>query len=172
MAQQSNTASEPLQVVGTRTPNLDAIERVTGQAKYVGDLELPGMLVARVLRSPHPNARIVRIDTSQAEALQGVRTVVTYRDVPKLPVWAHRNYVLNEQVRFKGEAVAGIAAVDAETADEALKLIAVEYEVLPFVLDPEEAMAADRAPAVPGRQPRGTAQGLDPRRRRARSSRV
>ena len=140
MAQQSNTASEPLQVVGTRTPNLDAIERVTGQAKYTGDLELPGMLVARVLRSPHPNARIVRIDTSQAEALQGVRTVVTYRDVPKLPVWAHRNYVLNEQVRFKGEAVAGIAAVDAETADEALKLIAVEYEVLPFVLDPEEAM--------------------------------
>jgi len=140
MAQQSNIVGEPLKVVGTRAPNLDAVERVTGQAKYTGDLELPGMLVARVLRSPHPHARIVRIDTTRAEAVQGVKAIVTHRDVPKLPVWAHRGYVLNERVRFKGEAVAGIAAVDAETADEALRLITVEYEVLPFVLDPEEAM--------------------------------
>lgn len=144
-----------LSVVGKRAPNLDAFDRVTGQAKYTGDVELPGMLVARVLRSPHPHARIVRIDTSRAEAVAGVRAVVTYKDVPKIQVFGHRQYLLNDRLRFKGEAVAAAAAVDAETAEKALKLITVEYEVLPFVLDPEEAMK----PTAPVLFPDGNVEG-------------
>lgn len=135
--QQGNAA---LAVVGKRGPNLDAVYRVTGQAKYTGDLDVAGMLVARVLRSPHAHARIVSIDTSKAEALQGVRAVVTYKDAPKVMVWGHRQHVLNDRVRFVGEAVAAVAAVDAETAEKALPLIEVKYEVLPFVMDPEAAV--------------------------------
>ena len=155
MAQQSNRAGTQLNVVGKRGPNLDAVARVTGQAKYTADLELPGMLVARVLRSPHPHARIVGIDTGKAEALQGVKAVVTYKDAPKVQVWGHRQYVLNDRVRFWGEAVAAVAAVDAETAEKALPLIAVQYEVLPFVLDPEEAMK----PGAPMLFPDGNLEG-------------
>ena len=140
MAQQSTSAGGPLNVIGKRGPNIDAVERVTGRAKYTGDVDLPGMLVARVLRSPHPHARIARIDPSRAEALPGVRAVITYRDAPKVMIWGHRQYALNERLRFAGEAVAAVAAVDADTAERALKLIVVEYERLPFVLDPEEAL--------------------------------
>jgi xanthine dehydrogenase molybdenum-binding subunit len=138
--QPANTPGGALAVVGRRGPNLDASDRVTGQAKYTGDIELPGMLVARVLRSPHAHARIVSIDTSRAEALQGVKAVITYRDAPKVDLWGHRQRVLNERVHFAGEAVAAVAAVDVETADAALRLIQVQYEVLPFVLDPEAAL--------------------------------
>ena len=137
---QPSTPGGPMTVVGKRGPNLDAFERVTGQAKYTGDLELPGMLVARILRSPHAHARIAAIDTSKAEALAGVKAVITYKDAPKTMVWGHRQYLLNERVRFAGESVAAVAAVDGPTADAALALIQVTYDVLPFVLDPEEAM--------------------------------
>ncbi|NOT28560.1 MAG: xanthine dehydrogenase family protein molybdopterin-binding subunit [Acidobacteria bacterium] len=146
MAQQvTGQAGQPggaLNVVGRRGPNIDAIDRVTGQAKYTADIELPGMLTARILRSPHAHARVVRIDTSKAEALGGVLSVITYRDAPKVMIWGSRQYVLNDRVRFAGEAVAAVAAVDADTAARALKLISVEYEPLPFVLDPEAALAA------------------------------
>src|SRR5438477_4827612 len=137
--QQAKPSGESLKILGTRSPNLDAVERVTGRAKYVGDIDIPGMLIARVLRSPHTHARIVNIDTSRAEALAGVRAVVTHKDAPKVAVWGHRSYVLNDRVRFRGEAVAAVAAVNAETAEKALKLITVQYEDLPFVIDPEEA---------------------------------
>jgi xanthine dehydrogenase molybdenum-binding subunit len=140
-AQQNGLPGGPLKVVGRRGPNIDAVERVTGQAKYTADIELPGMLVARVLRSPHAHARIVRIDASKAEALAGVLAVITHQDAPKVMIWGHRQYVLNDRVRFVGEAVAAVAAVDADTAARALRLIAVEYEPLPFVLDPEAALA-------------------------------
>ena len=113
---------------------------MTGRAKYTGDIDLPGMLVARVLRSPHAHARIVSIDTSKAEAVPGVRAVITYKDAPTVMVWGSRQYALNDRARYAGDAVAALAAVDAETADKALKLITVQYEVLPFVLDPEEAL--------------------------------
>lgn len=139
MAQQQ-PAARNFTVIGSRGPVIDAVERVTGQAKYTADLELPGMLVARVLRTSHAHARIVSIDTSRAEALQGVRAVITYRDAPKVPIWGNRTYVLNDRVRFAGEAVAAVAAVDEDTAEKAVRLIDVKYEVLPFVLDPEEAM--------------------------------
>jgi xanthine dehydrogenase molybdenum-binding subunit len=130
----------PLDVIGRRGPNIDAIERVTGRAKYTGDIDLPGMLVARVLRSPYAHARIARLDVSKAEAMAGVRAAVTYRDAPKVMIWGHRQYALNQTVRFSGEAVAAVAAVDADTADRALAVIDVQYEPLPFVLDPEEAL--------------------------------
>src|SRR5688500_10589897 len=98
------------------------------------------MRVARVWRSTNADARITRIDAGKAEAVPGVRAVITYRDAPKVMIWGNRQYALNERVRFRGEAVAAVAAVDADTADRALKLIDVQYETLPFVLDPEEAL--------------------------------
>ena len=118
---------------------------------------LPGMLYARVLRSPHPHARIVRIDASKALALPGVKAVVSnenckviwgagsisggaqYNDEIK-KITKHRRYAFNNPVRFVGEPVAAVAAVDRHTAEEALQLIAVDYEPLPFVLDPEDAL--------------------------------
>jgi xanthine dehydrogenase molybdenum-binding subunit len=139
MAQQQQPARN-LTVIGSRGPVIDAVERVTGQAKYTADLELPGMLVARALRSTHAHARIVSIDTSRAEALAGVKAVITHHDAPKVPIWGNRTYVLNDRVRFAGEAVAAVAAVDEETAEKAVRLIDVKYEALPFVLDPEEAV--------------------------------
>ena len=142
MAQQQNAPQNaaPLNVVGTRGPNIDAIARVTGTAKYTGDIEVPGMLHARVLRSPHAHARIVSIDTSKAEALPGVKAVITHRDAPKLPIWGSRQMALNDRARFVGEGIAAVAAVDLDTADKALRLIDVQYEKLPFVMDPEEAL--------------------------------
>lgn len=154
MAQQT-TVDTPLTIVGKRGPNLDAVDRVTGQAKYTGDIELPGMLVARLLRTTHAHARIVSIDTSKAEALQGVKAVITHKDAPKVQIWGHRHFVLNDRVRFAGEVVAAVAAVDADTADKALKLITVQYEVLPFVLDPEEALK----PGAPMLFPDGNQEG-------------
>ena len=139
MAQQPS-AGGPMRVIGRRGPNIDAVERVTGRAKYTGDIDLPGMLVAKVLRSPHAHARIARIDTARAEAVAGLRAVITYRDAPKVMIWGHRQYALNDRVRFKGEAVAAVAAVDADTAERAIRLIDVQYEPLPFVLDPEAAL--------------------------------
>ena len=149
-----------LNVVGHDTPRIDAVERVSGKAKYSADVMLPGMLYARVLRSPHPHARIRRIDAAKARALPGVKAIVThencsvvwgagsisggaqYNDEVK-KITKHRRYAFNNPVRFVGDPVAAVAAVDRHVAEEALQLIAVEYEPLPFVLDPEEALKPD-----------------------------
>jgi xanthine dehydrogenase molybdenum-binding subunit len=147
----------PLKTVGHPTTRIDARERVSGKATYSGDVQLPGMLYARVLRSPHPHARIRRIDTSKAQALPGVKAVVTHEncsfvwgagsvsggvqyndDVKKIT--KHRRYAFNNPVRFVGEPVAAVAAVNRHVAEEAIRLISVDYETLPFVLDPEEAL--------------------------------
>jgi putative selenate reductase molybdopterin-binding subunit len=155
--QASGSALSALTVVGHATPRVDAVERVSGKARYTNDIRVPGMLYARVLRSPHPHARIRRIDTSRALALPGVKAVIThencrvvwgagsisggqqYNDEVK-KITKHRRYAFNNPVRFVGEPVAAVAAVDRHVAEEALLLIAVEYEPLPFVLDPEEAL--------------------------------
>ncbi|MCU1385466.1 MAG: hypothetical protein JWL71_4163 [Acidobacteria bacterium] len=146
-----------LHSVGEPTPRIDAIERTTGKATYSGDVMLPGMLYARVLRSPHPHARIRRIDASKALALPGVKAVISHENCTVLwgagsisggaqyneevkKITKHRRYAFNNPVRFAGEPVAAVAAVDRHTAEEALQLIAVDYEPLPFVLDPEEAL--------------------------------
>ena len=144
--------------VGHPTPRIDAAERASGRANYTGDVKLPGMgmLYARVLRSPHPHARIRSIDTSRARALPGVKAIITHENCHV--VWGsgsvaggqqysdeikkitkQRRYAFNNPVRFVGEPVAAVAAVDRYVAEDALQLIDVDYEVLPFVLDFEEA---------------------------------
>src|SRR3990170_1483749 len=125
------------------TPRIDAQERVTGQALYAEDIYLPGMLFARVLRSPHPHARVRGIDASAAEALPGVMAVLHSKNTDT--VWSSgdqqgRRRVFAETARFVGDAVAAVAAVDRHTAEEALGLIRVDYEPLPFVLTVEDAM--------------------------------
>jgi CO/xanthine dehydrogenase Mo-binding subunit len=161
MSQQSSTPDKssltPLKTVGHSTPRIDAVERVSGKATYSRDIQLPGMLFASVLRSPHPHARIRSIDVSKAKALAGVKAVLThencrvvwgagsiaggvqYNDEMKR-ITKQRRYAFNNPVRFVGEPVAAVAATDRHVAEEALHLIAVDYEVLEFVLDPEEAL--------------------------------
>ncbi len=139
-------AQQQFSVVGKKTPRIDAYERVTGQAQYTGDVQLPNMLYARLLRSPHPHARIVSIDTSKAEKLPGVKAVIHHGNA--LVPWAsgghtHKRYIFNNPVRYVGDAVAAVAATDRHIAEEALALIEVKYEKLPYVLDAAEALKPD-----------------------------
>jgi CO/xanthine dehydrogenase Mo-binding subunit/aerobic-type carbon monoxide dehydrogenase small subunit (CoxS/CutS family) len=146
-----------LKTVGHATQRIDARERVSGTATYTGDLHLDNMLYARVLRSPHPHARIRSIDISKAAAFPGVKAVLNhenctvvfgagsvaggqqYSDAVK-KITKQRRYIFNNPVRFVGDPVAAVAAVDRHVAEEALRLIQVDYEVLPHVLDQEDAL--------------------------------
>ncbi|MFO1361919.1 MAG: xanthine dehydrogenase family protein molybdopterin-binding subunit [Burkholderiales bacterium] len=131
-------------VIGKKTPKSDAVAKVTGEARYATDVYLRGMLWARVLRSPLPHARIVRIDTSKARALKGVHAVLTAADVPDARYGAlvlDMGMFARGKVRYIGEAVAAVAAVDEPTAARAVDLIEVEYDPLPAVFDPLEALA-------------------------------
>ena len=138
--------SEQLSVVGKRLARADALEKVKGEAKFPSDIKLAGMLYAKFLRSPHAHARIAKIDTTKAEALPGVKCILTHKNVPRvhplqeIPGFKKFEYLLDETVHYAGEEVAAIAAVAPEIAEEALKLIEVEYEVLPAVFDKEEAI--------------------------------
>ena len=153
----ATSAVAALTVVGHDTQRIDAVERTTGKATYTADVMLPGMLYARVLRSPHPHARVGRVDVSKALALPGVKAAVSHENCTVLwgagsisggaqyneeikKITKHRRYAFNNPVRFVGEPVAAVAAIDRHIAEEALQLITVEYEPLPFVLDPEEAL--------------------------------
>ncbi|OYV40437.1 MAG: oxidoreductase [Rhodospirillales bacterium 20-64-7] len=142
--------------VGTRPIRPDGVPKVTGRALYGADLKLPGMLFGKVLRSPHAHARIRSIDTSAAEALPGVKAVVTSRDFPEqkfdyigpervaVNFWhVTRNIMAREKVLYEGHAVAAVAATSASIAEEAARLIKVDYEVLPHVIDVDEAMAEE-----------------------------
>jgi CO/xanthine dehydrogenase Mo-binding subunit len=139
--------------VGTRPIRPDGVPKVTGRALYAADFTMPGALVGRILRSPHAHARIRSIDTSKAAALPGVKAVITAKDFPDqkfeyvgpervaVNFWhVTRNIMAREKALYEGHAVAAVAAIDAATADEALSLIAVDYEVLPHVIDVDEAM--------------------------------
>ncbi|TKJ31473.1 MAG: aldehyde oxidase [Chloroflexi bacterium B3_Chlor] len=132
-------------LVGHRVPRIDSLDKATGQARYTADLTLPRMLYGKVLRSPHAHARILNIDASKAERLRGVKAVVTGRDTAGVR-WGVFRYTRDQQlltgdkVRYIGEDVAAVAAEDEETAMEALELIEVDYEVLPAVFGPLEAM--------------------------------
>jgi 4-hydroxybenzoyl-CoA reductase subunit alpha len=125
---------------------VDAAGKTTGAGKYADDLSLPGMLVGKILHSPYPHARIKRIDTGRAEKLDGVVAVVIGTDAPTpygiLPVGHDEHALCTDKVRYVGDNVACVAAVDEATADQALELIDVEYEVLPAYFDPEESMKA------------------------------
>ena len=137
-----------LLVVGKDVPRTDAVPKVTGAAQYVADLHVPGMLHAAVLRSPHPHARIVSIDTSAAAALPGVKAVLTGADTAKRKWGAFRPdlYPLAiEKVRYVGDEVAAVAAMDPETARAAVDKIVVQYEVLPAVLSLDQALAQGAA---------------------------
>src|ERR671927_33000 len=143
-------------VVGTRPLRPDGIDKVTGRARFGADMAMPGMLAGRILRSPHAHARIRSIDTSKAAALPGVKAVVTSKDFPEMKFeyvgpervaqnfWhMTRNIMAREKVLYEGHAVAAVAATSQLIADEALKLIEVDYEVLPHVIDVDEAMKPD-----------------------------
>ena len=143
--------SQPQQAfkwVGSRPVRLDGVPKVTGAAKFGADYHLPGMLYGKVLRSPHPHARIRSIDTSRAEALPGVKAVVTGADLPDHPFaytgperlavnfWhVTRNVMAREKALYEGHAVAAVAAISVSIANRALALIDVDYEVLPHVID-------------------------------------
>ncbi len=135
-----------LHLIGTPMRKVDGLEKSTGRATYTDDITLPGMLHGKILRSPHPHARVVSIDTSRAEAMDGVRAVATGRDMPVLYgiiPWTQDEYALAvDRVRYIGDGVAAVAAVDEDTAIEALRAIEVEYEELPAYLDPFEALLA------------------------------
>ena len=139
--------------VGTRPIRPDGVDKVTGRARYGADFNMPGQLIGRILRSPHPHALIRRIDTSRAEQLPGVKAVVTAADLPDLTSGDAAMYdildncMARRKALYDGHAVAAVAAIDARTAREALKLIDVEYELLPHVTDVDEAFAAD-APLI------------------------
>jgi len=139
--------------VGTRPVRPDGVDKVTGRARFGADLAMQGQLVGRVLRSPHPHARIRSIDTSAAAALPGVKAVVTrddFKDQPSQLIPAGeqminyrdvvRNVMAREKALYEGHAVAAVAATSAGIAKQALKLIKVDYEVLPHVIDEVEAM--------------------------------
>lgn len=128
-----------LSVAGQSVRRNDLREKLTGQARYAADLKLPDMLHGAVLRSPHPHADILSVDTGKAARLPEVFATLTPFDAPPGRV-APDVPVLDTRVRFVGDEVAAVAALDAETAKRALDLIRVEYRVLPFVLDPEEAL--------------------------------
>jgi 4-hydroxybenzoyl-CoA reductase alpha subunit len=134
--------SKEFSFVGKRVPKLDAPGKVTGQIAYGHDMKLPRMLYGKILRSEYAHARILNIDTSKAKALPGVRAVITAEDIPDMRIgWARDHPVLKSgKVRSFRDEIVAVAAVDEDTASEALELINVEYEELPGVFDPEEAM--------------------------------
>jgi 4-hydroxybenzoyl-CoA reductase alpha subunit len=143
---------EEYSLIGKRIPRVDARVKVTGESKYAADFELPGMLWCKILRSPYPHARILNIDTSRAERLAGVKGVCTGKDLGGwtwgwMPKTRDEPPMAIDKVRYLAEAVAAVAAVDEDTAEEATELIRVEYEELPGVFDPEEAMK-EGAPQV------------------------
>ena len=143
--------SEELKVVGTNVPRLDAMDKVTGAAKFVDDIQFgPGLLHAKLKRSPYPHARIVSIDIRKAEALPGVKVVVTGRDYPEHYIGLYlldRTVYAADRARFVGDPVAAVAAISEEIAEQAVELIEVEYEELPGLFDPEEALKPD-APLI------------------------
>ena len=138
------------QVVGRRNRKVDGMDKATGRAVYTDDLALPGMLHAKTLRSPHAHARIVSVDARRALALKGVHAVITGADLPVkygvIPWTPDENALAVDKVRFLGDEVAAVAAIDEDTANAALDLIEVEYQVLPARLTPEEALAHPEPP--------------------------
>ena len=153
----------PHRVVGTRPVRPDGVDKVTGRARYGADVSFPGMLYGRILRSPHAHAVIRGIDASKAEALPGVRAVVTNADFPRQPdevvamgeLSANLREMLDQvladrKALYRGHAVAAVCASDPHVAEDALDLIEVDYEVLEPVLDPQEAMRAGAPQLHPG----------------------
>src|SRR5205823_11739947 len=137
--------SRSYKYIGAPLPKVDAYAKVTGRALFADDIMLPRMLFGRLLRSPHPHARIIAIDTSRALELPGVLAVITGEDLPQkfgiLPSSQDEYALAREKVRYVGDPVAAVAALDPDILDEAIRLIRVEYEVLPALMSIDEALA-------------------------------
>src|SRR3990172_1290203 len=132
-------------IIGRRVTRPDSIPKVTGQAKYTADLVLPGMLIGKILRSTRHHALLRHLDTSPALKVPGVKAVITAKDLPPVVYGfgdrrADMTVFAAERVRYKGDEISAVAAVDEDAATEALERIIVEYEDLPAVFDPEEAI--------------------------------
>ncbi len=159
-----DTPKKDFKIVGTRPLRPDGIDKVTGRALYGADLSAPGMLHGFVLRSPHAHARINSIDASAAEALDGVKAIVTSADFGKTSDPANQDILDNCMARGKalyhGHGIAAVAATSALIAKKALKLIRVEYEILPHVIDIEDAMAPDAPTVQKGRAAKDAPKGL------------
>ncbi|MEJ2560309.1 MAG: 2Fe-2S iron-sulfur cluster-binding protein, partial [Anaerolineae bacterium] len=142
--------ADRLRVVGKPEPKVDATKLVQGKPAFAADVEMRGMLIGKLLRSPYAHARIRRIDASQARALPGVHAVLTYEDVPRVahstagqshPIPGPQDsFSFDTKVRYVGDRVAAVAAETEEIAEEALRLIEVDYEVLPAIFDPRDAL--------------------------------
>ena len=155
MTTTAKPAPRQFNVIGTRPIRHDGLDKVTGRAKYGADISMPGLLHCKILRSPHPHARIRGIDASAALAHPGVKAVITGKDFPEKPLDVAfievfesmhslaRNVMARDTALYKGHAVAAVAAASPHIAEEALALMRVDYEVLPAVLDPVEAMKDD-----------------------------
>ena len=134
-------------VIGTPMRKVEGLAKSTGRAVYTDDVALPGLLHGKILRSPHPHADIISIDTTRAEELEGVHAVITGRDMAVqygIIPWTKDEYPLCvDRVRYIGDGVAAVAAVDEDTAIAALSLIDVEYKELPAFFDPHDAVEAD-----------------------------
>lgn len=161
-------------VIGTRPIRHDGVDKVTGRAKYGADISLPGLLHGKVLRSPHAHAKIKSIDVSAAEKLPGVKAVLTSADFPKLqsgvvpmgelamnPHYMSMNLLAHDKVLYDGHPVAAVAATSPHIAEEAIRLIKVDYEVLPHVLDAEAAMKEDAPILLPELRTSGTPEKSD-----------
>jgi CO/xanthine dehydrogenase Mo-binding subunit len=139
-------SDEPLRQIGGRHRKVDAMERMRGVARYTDDLSLPNLLHARLVRCPHAHARIVRVDLGPALALCGVRAAITGRDLPApygiIPWTPDETALAVDEALFVGDPVACVAADDERTAAEACRLVRVEYEPLPPLFDPEQALAS------------------------------
>lgn len=154
---EANEEKDDGQVVGKRLPRKDSLEKVTGRARFTDDIKLPNMLYGKILTSPLPHARIVRIDTEKAQVLPGIKAILTAKDVPDTlygvsPARYDEHILAKEKVCHVGDEIAAVAAVDEETCRRALDLIEVDYEELPAVFDPREAMKED-APVILKRYP-------------------
>lgn len=145
-------------VVGKENRKVDGLAKATGEAIYTDDIQLPGMLHAKMLRSPHAHARVLSVDTSKAEALDGVVGVLVGAELPirygVIPWTPDENALATDKVRFIGDEVAAVAAVDEDTAIEALDLIEVEYEILEAILDPQVALVTPEPTIHEGRKRR------------------
>ena len=145
MLKTAGTASG--RVVGARLPLIDGVEKVTGRAKYTADLITPDTLTGRIFRSPYSHGKILKLDISKAAALPGVIAVVTNEDAPvpfgMIPISENEYLLAKDRVRFKGDAVAAVAAINDQVAAEAIGLIELEVEELPAYFDAESARAPD-----------------------------
>src|SRR5256712_9821165 len=159
MAENETNGTNGQRYVGTRTIRPDGVDKVTGRVRFGADFSLPGQLIGRVLRSPHPHARILPIDTAKAERLPGVKAIVTRDDfadqssefIPAGEMMMNykdvvRNVMAREKVLYEGHAVAAVAATSAAIARRALRPIGAEHEALPHVIDVVDAMRPDAPP--------------------------